>query len=153
MPQAAAPSTSNFRSPTIKMEGLSFSVSPRRRMVSRITSCLLQSPVGGLPVVTARDGVNPKRPQMATHISSGLEEASASTYPRSFRRHISTSPGPGRFSNCPTGVYRSRNTWMASSAFSRSKPQYSIKESCSGGPMNFKSVSSSGTGPPSFSAA
>ena len=48
-------------------------------MVSRITSALVQSPVGGLPVMTVRDGVKPNRSQMGTHRLSGLEEARAST--------------------------------------------------------------------------
>jgi len=79
MPHALAPSTSNFRSPTIRISGLWASVSSRRRIVSRITSALLQSPTGGLPVTTAKDGVKPNFSQMGTHRLSGLEEARAST--------------------------------------------------------------------------
>ena len=79
MPHSLAPSTSNFRSPTIKMEGLSAELSPRRRMVSRMTSVFSQSPTGGLPVMVSMDGANPNFSQIGTHISSGLEEARAST--------------------------------------------------------------------------
>ena len=48
-------------------------------MVSRITSAFSQSPSGGLPVSTAKEGAKPNLSQMGTHRLSGLEEARAST--------------------------------------------------------------------------
>ena len=48
-------------------------------MVSRMTSVFSQSPTGGLPVMVSMEGAKPNFSQMGTHISSGLEDARAST--------------------------------------------------------------------------
>ena len=56
MPQALAPSTSYFRSPTMRICDLSASVSPMRRIASRITSSFSQSLPGALPTMVSKCG-------------------------------------------------------------------------------------------------